>query len=76
MSLFDVIRYPISTPPSREELNALPRDLLAQWMSWVGFDHTHEDSVGRVYRHYTRFSFTLPIHNELQMLRQMIRDLP
>ena len=27
MSLFDVIRYPISDIPKEEELNALPRDL-------------------------------------------------
>jgi len=28
MSLFDVIKYPISHPPSVEELNALPADVI------------------------------------------------
>ena len=28
MSLFDVLKYPLSTPPTREELEALPIDVI------------------------------------------------
>jgi len=31
MSLFDVIKYPISHPPTVEELSALPEDLYIKW---------------------------------------------
>ena len=33
MSLFDVIKYPISEPPTLEELNALPNEIFNQWIS-------------------------------------------
>ena len=32
MSLFDVIRYPISYPPTKEELDALPTELYLHWI--------------------------------------------
>ena len=32
MSLFDVIKYPISTPPTVEQLSALPKDLFSRWI--------------------------------------------
>ena len=32
MSLFDVIKYPISTPPTTEELEALPHELFQKWL--------------------------------------------
>ncbi len=35
MSLFDVIRYPISTPPTLEELHQLPNDLYKDWSDVV-----------------------------------------
>lgn len=31
MSLFDVIKYPISNPPSPEELFVLPTDVYSGW---------------------------------------------
>lgn len=31
MSLFDVIKYPISNPPTKAELETLPYDLLFNW---------------------------------------------
>lgn len=37
MSLFDVIKYPISIPPTLEELESLPRQLLIDWMKSNGF---------------------------------------
>jgi len=41
MSLFDVIRYPLSLPPTAEELSALPKELYTQWInnsSWKNID--------------------------------------
>lgn len=31
MSLFDSIRYPVSDNPTREELNAIPKEILRKW---------------------------------------------
>jgi hypothetical protein len=33
MSLLDVIRYPISDPPTLEELEALPKDIQHEWLT-------------------------------------------
>jgi hypothetical protein len=40
MTVFDVLRYPISSPPTVEELEALPEDLYYEWIStsvWRGY---------------------------------------
>jgi hypothetical protein len=42
MSLFDVIKYPISDIPTVEELEALPKDIWDKWIdesSWGGPDY-------------------------------------
>lgn len=31
MSLFDVIRYPVSDLPTKEQLSAIPMPILAEW---------------------------------------------
>ena len=33
MSLFDVIKYPISTPVTKEELEAVPSDIYNDWVT-------------------------------------------
>lgn len=33
MSLFDVIRYPISDPPTIQEITRLPEDLYLEWIN-------------------------------------------
>ena len=35
MSVFSNLRYPISMPPTRAQLEALPRDLYNQWVHEV-----------------------------------------
>jgi hypothetical protein len=32
MSLFTVLKYPISWPPTKEELEALPKEVLDRWV--------------------------------------------
>ena len=41
MSLFDVIRYPVSCPPTFDQLNAIPTNLYRYWItrsSWSDVD--------------------------------------
>lgn len=42
MTLFDVIRYPISDKPTVEELEALPTDVFMTWRDFV-LDNQHRD---------------------------------
>ena len=46
MSLFDVIKYPISNPPTLEEFRAVPRELLIKWMLSNGFMFDHINYTG------------------------------
>ena len=32
MTIFDTLRYPISNPPTKDELDALPTELYDQWI--------------------------------------------
>jgi hypothetical protein len=41
MSLFDVIRYPISDPPTPEEIEALPQDLYNTWLELRSFTYAN-----------------------------------
>jgi hypothetical protein len=82
MSIFDVIKYPISIPPKREELEALPVDLLVEWMSAAGFaDPDYSDPsllISRALAYYNCWvnsKNTIPINGPM-LLRKMIRDLP
>ena len=34
MTIFDVIRYPISNPPAFEELKSLPKAVYIEWLWW------------------------------------------
>ena len=43
MSIFDVIRYPISWPPTMVELKALPPDLYTKWATYF-FDRSYTRS--------------------------------
>jgi hypothetical protein len=45
MTVFDVIRYPVSLPPTREELEALPKIIYWDWIrnhtqDWHQLDDT------------------------------------
>lgn len=83
MSLFDVLKYPISTPPTKEELSALPRDFLLQWMVMVKFNLSTDlvsgvdketDIVSWIYECYTNDLVIPSDFNDLILLRKLIRD--
>lgn len=50
MSLFDVIKYPISNPPTEKELEALPIKIYALWLRRCGFTTVH--TPGAISRYY------------------------
>jgi len=46
MSLFDVLRYQISVPPTEAELEALPKGILKKWLVEIGALgwHSYDDA--------------------------------
>lgn len=39
MSIFTVIKYPISNPPTAEQLKVLPTDLINKWINHSNFNY-------------------------------------
>lgn len=84
MSLFDVIRYPISDCPTEEELTALPVGMLCKWLQmtdWkkISSARTNITDVVEYYEFASNDSYApdgckeLALQ-ELVLLRKMIRD--
>lgn len=84
MSLFSVLKYPISSPPQAEELQALPRDLFVQWINnsdWrsitgVKDDYEHiagwyEDNWVHMKAYSDKYKND---HDDMKSLKQLIRD--
>jgi hypothetical protein len=74
MSLFDVLRYPISEPPTKEELEALPNDI---WDKWVAISQWPESaSKTLIVEWYGGIDYTnLPsVEREIIKLKQIIKD--
>jgi hypothetical protein len=46
MSLFDVIKYPISFPPQRSQLQALPPELYNEWINKSTWQNVSSESRG------------------------------
>ena len=77
MSLFDVIKYPISIPPNKEELEALPASIFDAWVyDNFGYEPPlNENLKARIIRFYINtdpYSSQIAF-NELGILRKMIR---
>ncbi len=73
MSLFDVIRYPISDSPTLEQLKALPEDLYTVWIKRAHFipeNWSHKDIVW----YYRPDRRTINSDKEIKLLRQMIEE--
>lgn len=78
MTIFDVIRYPISDVPTKEQLQALPPRLFRRWASKVNFDR-------KVSIHGVVFWYEAELENrkswktdalsrgDIPLLREMIR---
>ena len=73
MSLLDVLRYPISTPVTGEELMALPCPLIRSWMALVHW--TADADLERVAIYYADSEGRkLACAADHALLRRMILD--
>lgn len=72
MSIFDVIKYPISDFPDKEEFAALPEVLYNKWLQCVGWrDHSEIEDV---WWHYDTFYLNGSPHEDIVLLRKMIEE--
>ncbi len=70
MSIFDVLRYPISDRPTATELNALPKKLFEIWCynsNWLS-----NPSVN--YISDTYLGVMISPHHDIILLRAMIKE--
>lgn len=81
MSLFDVLRYPISYPPQAEEFAALPESIYNKWIknsSWSIVDT--ESSSDMIWvtqwmkRNLNSPSYSEEIISDLKILRKIISE--
>ena len=72
MSLFDVLRYPISDHPTKEEFEALPKDLFEQWTNAV-YWHSDYANPKCLETAYSDKGYA-PFLKDLLVLRNMIKD--
>lgn len=68
MSLFDSIKYPISCPPTEEELSAIPEELYRKWLQMCGYGW-----VSSPYAMTALYRFD-PFVEDVQLLRKMILE--
>jgi hypothetical protein len=76
VTLFDVIRYPVSTPPTEAELSAIPAEVYKAWAVWLGANGNHV-SHQMVIAAYLRNESFQPHDLKLAVdnLKQRIRDM-
>ncbi len=74
MSLFDVIKYPISYPPTKDQLEALPPKLFTQWMIDSGFEDVPQWTPLQISYHYVRYSSMRTSLAEIKALRKMVEE--
>lgn len=77
MTIFDTLRYPISTPPTEAELAALPRSLYARWLKYTRWPTSPSAYIVASFYNDIQLitSDSGKIYNdELILLRKMIRD--
>lgn len=79
MSLFDVLRYPISDAPTAEELTALPTKLFRKWRRITEWENRgNYKTPGLIGEWYTSRDLTLLVHEierrEIKVLREMIKE--
>ena len=76
MTIFDVLRYPISEPPTEEELDRLPRDLLECWKSNNGFMwSTDTEMISNFYMtSFRNKEYLGKCKKEINELRRMVKE--
>ena len=77
MTIFDVIRYPISYPPTAEELSRLPGDLFEAWRNSSEWSERvcDQEWIAEWYARYLDTQYFLKAdYEDLARLKQMIKD--
>ena len=77
MSLFDVIKYPISNPPSMDELRAIPDEVLDKWAINVRRfmkGASKEYMVGYLSTYYRLSKDKIQSTYEVSILRNLLRE--
>ena len=77
MSLFDVIRYPISHPPTEAEIIAVPDDIFLKWLNEVVPNWKPARSLHAI-KIRLGGAYTIPVNErdckDLDALRRIIRE--
>lgn len=79
MSLFDILRYPISDSPTATELSALPTNLFEDWRSNTGWqEHGNYKTPVLIGDWYSSRDLTLSFYKierlEINLLKEMIKE--
>ncbi len=72
MSLFDVLRWPISIPPTEAELAILPKEILVNWKCKVHF--LNGATPLDISLHYGKFLHISYLESDIAQLRKMIKE--
>ncbi len=74
MSLFDVIRYPLAFPYTKEQFESIPIDLLMRWLDTMKDWHYTNKNLGFVILWYCDRSYSPKSEKEIDVLRKMIAE--
>ena len=80
MTIFDVLRYQISDPPTESQLRALPESVYNKWCrssSWKGFPRDDMTVVAEYYnffQHHLRDTDSVSYKEDIILLKALIRD--
>ena len=70
MSIFDVIRYPISNPVKLEELEILPRKLFVTWLDNAGWYSPEERIPTKNFVKMLNRSY----YRDVELLKMLIKE--
>ncbi len=71
MSLFDILRYPISDSPTVEQLKALPTELYREWLKSANFAPDRWDCNDVIWYFSVHPNHTA---HDIKLLREMIEE--
>lgn len=82
MTIFHILKYTISIPPTKDELKNLPPNLYIEWLKNVGWNPlTYPKDISYIYNYY-KWALSQPnehrmklADNDIKLLKQMIKDL-
>lgn len=74
MSLFDVIKYQVSIPPTQEELDALPETIREEWYALKNWGHLN--SVANMLQvMWNNAGCHDYVREDIQKLKRMLEEL-